>query len=138
MVFICIYSYWKFKRYYFRAIEILKKSDFILCEDTRISKNLLEQYEIKSKLISNHKFNETKNLSKVIDILKSGSVVSLISDAGTPSYLRSRCYLVNECVVNEIVYLSNSGCLCRFFCSFISGFNEKYFFYGFFPEKIAN
>ena len=50
----------------FRAIEILKKSDFILCEDTRVSKNLFKKYEIKSKLISNHKFNETKNLSKVI------------------------------------------------------------------------
>ena len=63
---------------------VLKKSDYILCEDTRISKNLLEKYDIKSKLISNHKFNEKKNLSKIIEILKSNSVVSLISDAGTP------------------------------------------------------
>ena len=55
-----------------RAIEILKKSYYILCEDTRVSKNLLDRYEIKSKLISNHKFNEKKNLYKIIDILKSG------------------------------------------------------------------
>ena len=55
-----------------RAIEVLKKSDYVLCEDTRISKNLLERYEIKSKLIANHKFNEKKNLLKVTDILKSG------------------------------------------------------------------
>ena len=44
----------------FRAIETLKKSDYILCEDTRVSKNLLNKYEIKAKLISNHKFNEKK------------------------------------------------------------------------------
>ena len=55
-----------------RAVEILKQSDFILCEDTRISKNLLNKYEIKSKLISNHKFNEKKNISKVIELLKNG------------------------------------------------------------------
>ena len=52
----------------FRAIEILKKSDFILCEDTRVSKNLLNKYEIKSKLISNHKFNEKKNTEKMKSI----------------------------------------------------------------------
>ncbi|NQW06889.1 MAG: 16S rRNA (cytidine(1402)-2'-O)-methyltransferase, partial [Candidatus Pelagibacter sp.] len=68
-----------------RALEVLKKSDYILCEDTRTSKNLLDRYEIKSKLISNHKFNEKKNLSKIIEILKSDCIVSLISDAGTPS-----------------------------------------------------
>ena len=55
-----------------RAIEILKQSDFILCEDTRISKNLLNKYEIKSRLISNHKFNEMKNVNKIIQYLESG------------------------------------------------------------------
>ena len=54
----------------YRAIEILKKSTYILCEDTRVSKNLLDRYEIKSKLISNHKFNEKKNLSKIIDLFR--------------------------------------------------------------------
>ena len=49
-----------------RAVEILKQSDFILCEDTRISTNLLNKYEIKSKLISNHKFNKKKNTLKII------------------------------------------------------------------------
>ena len=53
-----------------RALEILQKSDYILCEDTRTSKNLLNRYTIKSKLISNHKFNEKKNLPKIMDILK--------------------------------------------------------------------
>ena len=62
-----------------RAIELLKKSDFILCEDTRVSKKLLEKFEIKTKLISNHKFNEVKNLSKIIDLLKNNKVISMIS-----------------------------------------------------------
>ena len=63
----------------FRAVEILKKSDYILCEDTRISKNLFKRYEIKSKLIANHKFNERKNLSKIVELLKSGLIISLVS-----------------------------------------------------------
>ena len=61
-----------------RAIETLKKSSFILCEDTRVSKILLDKYQIKSQLISNHKFNESKNLNKIIDHLKSGKIISLI------------------------------------------------------------
>ena len=68
-----------------RAIDILKVSDYILCEDTRISKKLLEKYKIHSRLISNHKFNETKNLEKIIEILKSKKIVSMVSDAGTPT-----------------------------------------------------
>ena len=118
-----------------RALEVLKKSDYVLCEDTRISKNLLERYEIKSKLIANHKFNEKKNLSRVIDILKSGSVVSLISDAGTPSISDPGAILVNECAINEIDIFPIPGASAVSSAVSISGFNEKYFFYGFFPEK---
>ena len=74
-----------------RAIEILKQSEYILCEDTRVSKNLLEKYNIKSKLISNHKFNEKKNINKIIEMYYSlQKIVSIISDAGTPKYFRSR------------------------------------------------
>jgi 16S rRNA (cytidine1402-2'-O)-methyltransferase len=118
-----------------RALEVLTKSDYILCEDTRISKNLLERYEIKSKLIANHKFNEKKNLSKVIDILKSGSIVSLISDAGTPSISDPGAILVNECAINSIDIFPIPGASAVSSAVSISGFNEKYFFYGFFPEK---
>ena len=118
-----------------RGLEVLKKSDYILCEDTRISKNLLERYEIKSKLIANHKFNEKKNLSKVIDILKSGSIVSLISDAGTPSISDPGAILVNECVSNGIDIFPIPGASAVSSAFSISGFSEKYFFYGFFPEK---
>jgi 16S rRNA (cytidine1402-2'-O)-methyltransferase len=118
-----------------RALEVLKKSDYVLCEDTRISKNLLERYEIKSKLIANHKFNEKKNLLKVIDILKSGSIVSLISDAGTPSISDPGAILVNECVSNDIDIFPIPGASAVSSAVSISGFSEKYFFYGFFPEK---
>ncbi len=118
-----------------RALDVLKKSDYILCEDTRISKNLLDRHEIKSKLISNHKFNEKKNLSKIIDILKSDYIVSLISDAGTPSVSDPGAILINECVVNNIDIFPISGASAVSTAVSISGFNEKFFFYGFFPEK---
>jgi len=118
-----------------RAINILKKSDYILCEDTRISKNLLDRYGISSKLISNHKFNEKKNLSKIIGILKLDSVVSLISDAGTPSISDPGAILINECVANNINIFPISGPSAVSTAVSISGFSEKYFFYGFFPEK---
>ena len=118
-----------------RALEILKKSDYILCEDTRISKNLLDKYDVKSKLISNHKFNEKKNLLKMTEILKSDCVVSLISDAGTPSVSDPGAILINECLLNNIDIIPIPGASAVSTAASISGFNEKYFFYGFFPEK---
>jgi len=118
-----------------RALEVLKRSDYILCEDTRISKNLLDKYEIRSKLISNHKFNEKKNLLKIIGILKSDCIVSLISDAGTPSVSDPGAILINECLVNKIDVFPIPGSSAVSSAVSISGFSEKYFFYGFFPEK---
>ena len=118
-----------------RAIDVLKKSDYILCEDTRVSKKLLDKYEIKSKLVSNHKFNEKKNLSKIIEILKSNCIVSLISDAGTPSVSDPGAILINECLLNEINVFPLPGSSAVSSAVSISGFSEKFFFYGFFPEK---
>jgi len=118
-----------------RAIDILKKSDYILCEDTRLSKKLLDKYNIKSKLISNHKFNETKNLKKIIEILNSNCIVSLISDAGTPSISDPGAILINECLINKINIFPIPGASAVSTAVSISGFNEKYFFYGFLPEK---
>ncbi len=118
-----------------RAIDVLNKSDYILCEDTRTSKNLLDRYKIKSKLISNHKFNEKKNLSKIINILKSNCIVSLISDAGTPAISDPGAILINECIKNSIQITPISGASAVSTAVSISGFSEKYFFYGFFPEK---
>ena len=118
-----------------RAIETLRKSDVILCEDTRISKNLLSKYEINTKLISNHKFNEKKNLSKIIGILKKGSVVSMISDAGTPNISDPGNLLVKECIKNEIEIIPLPGPSAVTTALSASGFLDKFFFYGFFPEK---
>jgi len=118
-----------------RAIEILKQSEYILCEDTRVSKNLLEKYNIKSKLISNHKFNEKKNINKIIEILKSQMIVSIISDAGTPGISDPGRIIVNECVKNNINVYPVPGPSAVTAAISISGFSEKYYFYGFFPQK---
>ncbi len=119
----------------FRAIDTLRKSDYILCEDTRNSKVLLSKYNIKSKLISNHKFNEKKNLNKVIELLKRGSIISLISDAGTPGVSDPGVILVNECVSNEINVIPIPGPSSVTTAVSVSGFSGKFLFYGFLPEK---
>ena len=119
----------------FRAVETLKRSSHILCEDTRVSRNLLDRYEIKSKLVSNHKFNESKNLNKIINLLKSGEIISLISDAGTPSISDPGAILVNECLKNNIKVIPIPGPSAVAAAVSISGFSEKFIFYGFLPEK---
>ena len=118
-----------------RAIEVLQQSHYILCEDTRVSKNLLDKYQIKSKLISNHKFNEKKNTSQIIEYLKSGKLISLISDAGTPSISDPGLVLVNECIKNNIKIISIPGPSAVTTAIAASGFSDKFFFYGFLPEK---
>ncbi len=118
-----------------RAIETLKRSDYILCEDTRISKNLLEKYSIKSNLIANHKFNEKRNVVKIIKLINQGSLISLISDAGTPGISDPGSILVNECIKNNINIIPIPGASAVISAVSISGFSEKFFFYGFFPEK---
>ena len=118
-----------------RAIETLKRSDYILCEDTRVSKNLLEKYQIKSNLIANHKFNEKRNVVKIIKLINQGSLISLISDAGTPGISDPGSILVNECIKNNINIIPIPGASAVISAVSISGFSEKFFFYGFFPEK---
>ena len=121
-----------------RAIDILKKSDFILCEDTRISKILLDKFEIKTKLQSNYKFNEKKNLNQIINYLKDNKIVSLISDAGTPGISDPGAILVRECVEKKINIIPLPGPSAVSTAVSISGFSEKYFFYGFFPTKLKD
>ena len=118
-----------------RAIEVLKRSKYILCEDTRISKKMLSKYNINSKLISNHKFNETRNIEKIIQILKSNVMVSLISDAGTPTIADPGKIIINECIKKKINIYPIPGPSAVTTALSVSGFSEKYFFYGFFPEK---
>ena len=118
-----------------RAVDALKKSNYILCEDTRVSKVLLDKYAIKSKLISNHKFNEKKNISKILGLLKNDSIVSIISDAGTPVISDPGAILVNECIKHNIEIIPIPGPSAVLSAVSVSGFSEKFFFYGFFPEK---
>ena len=118
-----------------RAIEILQQSDYILCEDTRISKILLDKYKIKSNLISNHKFNEKKNVAKIIEYLNHGKIISLISDAGTPSISDPGSIIVNECINNGIRIFPIPGPSAVSTAVSISGFSDKFLFCGFFPEK---
>ena len=118
-----------------RALDIFSQSEYILCEDTRVSKKLLDKYQIKSNLISNHKFNEKKNVNKIIDILNSKKIVSLISDAGTPCISDPGKIIINECVNNKINIYPIPGPSAVTAAVSISGFDEKYFFYGFFPQK---
>ena len=118
-----------------RAIEVLHQSHYILCEDTRVSKNLLDKYRIKSKLISNHKFNEKKNVEKIIQYLKSGKIISLISDAGTPSISDPGSILVNECINSKIKVIPIPGPSAVSAAISISGFSDKFLFCGFFTEK---
>ena len=107
-----------------RAIELLKNSDFILCEDTRVSKKLLNKFEIKTKLISNHKFNEVKNLHKIINLLKENKIISMISDAGTPSISDPGAVLVNECLKQNINIIPLPGPSAVTTAVSVSGFDE--------------
>ena len=122
----------------YRAIEILKKSDFILCEDTRISRKLMEKFEVKSKLLPNHKFNEKKNLSLIMNHLRNDKIISLISDAGTPGISDPGAILVRECVEEKINIFPLPGPSAVSAAVSISGFSERYFFYGFFPSKLKD
>ena len=118
-----------------RGLDILRNSNYILCEDTRNSKILLNKYEIKSNLIAYHKFNEKKVLSKILELLKSGAIISLISDAGTPGISDPGAILINECIKNKIQVIPVPGPSSVISAVSVSGFSNQFFFYGFFPEK---
>jgi len=118
-----------------RALEVLKISDYVLCEDTRVSRKLLDKFKIKANLISNHKFNEKKILNKIINLLEEGKIISLISDAGTPCISDPGGVIVRECIKKDIQIFSIPGPSSVTAAVAMSGFTDRYFFYGFFPEK---
>ena len=121
------------------ALKILKISDLILCEDTRVSKKVLEKHHIKNKqLISYHKFNEKKSLQKVVSLLEDKKIVSIISDAGTPCISDPGSILINEIVKKKINIFSIPGPSSVISAVSISGFSDKFIFYGFFPEKLKD
>ena len=119
----------------FRAINVLKKSDFILCEDTRRSGKLLSYFEIKNKLIPYHKFNEKRVSIKVIESLKEDKIISLISDAGTPVISDPGLILVNKCVNENLEVYPIPGSSAVTSAVSVSGFSDQYIFYGFLPKK---
>ena len=117
-----------------RAIEVLKKSDIILCEDTRRSIKLLSHYKIKKKLISYHKFNEKKQLADIIQYSNEGKILSLVSDAGTPLLSDPGKLLVNECIKCGINIVPVPGVSSITSAVSVSGFNDRFLFYGFLPK----
>ena len=119
----------------FRAVKILQESNLILCEDTRVTKKILQKFEINNKLISNHKFNENKNLEKVIETLKDNKIVSIVSDAGTPAISDPGRILVKECVKNNVEIFPIPGASAVSAAISISGFSDNFYFCGFLPEK---
>jgi|TARA_Y100000389_G_scaffold152177_1_gene152058 16S rRNA (cytidine1402-2'-O)-methyltransferase len=128
----------------FRAIEVLKNSDIILCEDTRHSLKLLNHFKIKKKLISYHKFNEKKQVSSIIKYINQGKILSLISDAGTPLLSDPGRILVNMCIENKIKVIPVPGASSITASMSVSGFKDQFLFYGFLPktenelEKVLN
>ena len=118
-----------------RAINVIKNSDLILCEDTRRSIKLLNHLNIKKKLISFHKFNERKKISFIIEYIKQGKILSLISDAGTPLISDPGRSLINECIKEKIEVIPIPGASSVISSISVSGFSDQFIFYGFLPKK---
>ncbi len=118
----------------FRAIDVLKNSDIILCEDTRRSIKLLNYFKIKKKLISYHKFNEKKQVSKIIEYINQGQILSLISDAGTPLLSDPGRILVEQCIQNKFEIIPIPGVSSITAAMSVSGFKDQFLFYGFLPK----
>ncbi|HIF61971.1 MAG TPA: 16S rRNA (cytidine(1402)-2'-O)-methyltransferase [Candidatus Pelagibacter sp.] len=119
----------------FRALNVLKKSDIILCEDTRRSGKLLSYFNIKNKLIPYHKFNEEKISDRIIDSIKKNKIVSLISDAGTPTISDPGMILVKKCIQENLFVFPVPGPSAVTSAVSASGFSDKYLFYGFLVKK---
>ena len=119
----------------FRALNVLKNSDIVLCEDTRRSGKLLSHFQIKSKLLSYHKFNERKVSYKIIDSIKKNKVISLITDAGTPTISDPGMILVNKCIEENLSVYPIPGSSAATSAVSVSGFSDQYLFYGFLTKK---
>ena len=118
-----------------RALEILKNSELILCEDTRVSIKLLNHFNIKTQLIAFHKFNERKKTKDIMNHLINGKIISLISDAGTPAISDPGKLLVQECISNGIPITPIPGASSVITSLSISGFSDRFIFFGFLEEK---
>ena len=120
----------------FRAINVLKDVDLILCEDTRRSKKLLIHYNIETPLRSHHKFNEHKEIGKIVDKILSGEKIALISDAGTPGISDPGFLAVRTCLENNIEVECLPGATALIPALVNSGIPfDKFVFEGFLPVK---
>jgi len=119
-----------------RSLDTLKNSDYILCEDTRVSKKLLNKYNIEVQLVSFHSFNEHKTVQKHINQILDGKAVSLISDAGTPSISDPGFLIVRESIKNNIEINCLPGATALIPAIVNSGLSsERFVFEGFLPTK---
>ena len=118
-----------------RALNVLRNSAKILCEDTRRSIKLLNHYKIKNKLISYHKFNEKKSLPFIVNSILKGEKIALISDAGTPILSDPGLFLLRECIKKNIKIYPIPGVSAATTAISVSGFEDKYFIYGFLSKK---
>ena len=118
-----------------RALNVLKESDIILCEDTRRSGKLLSHLQIESTLWSYHKFNEKKVSKNIIESIKKNKIVSLISDAGTPTISDPGMILVNKCIKENLNVYPIPGSSAVTSAVSVSGFSDQYLFYGFLTKK---
>jgi 16S rRNA (cytidine1402-2'-O)-methyltransferase len=119
----------------FRAIETLKKCDYVLAEDTRRTAVLLSHYNIEKKLVSFDEFRERKKTQEVIEDLKKGMEIALVSDSGTPLISDPGFVLVRECVKNNIKISpipGTSAAIAALSCSGLPA--DKFTFYGFIPK----
>ena len=120
----------------FRAIRILKEADLVLAEDTRTSGILLKHFEIKNAMQSYHKFNEHKTVEGIINRLKAGETIALVSDAGTPGISDPGFLVVRECVKNDIEVQCLPGATAFVPALVASGLpDERFCFEGFLPQK---
>ena len=120
----------------FRAIRILKEADLILAEDTRTSGILLKHFEIKNAMMSHHKFNEHQTVEGIVNRIKAGQTVALISDAGTPAISDPGFLVVRECVRHGIEVQCLPGPTAFVPALVSSGLpNDRFCFEGFLPQK---
>lgn len=119
-----------------RAIRVLKEADLILAEDTRTSGILLKHFEIKNAMQSHHKFNEHKMVESVVNRIKAGETIALISDAGTPGISDPGFLVVRECIKNSIEVECLPGATAFVPALVVSGLpDERFCFEGFLPQK---
>jgi len=119
-----------------RAIEILKEVDFVLCEDTRTSGNLLKHYEIQKELISLNAFNESKKIDPIVNRILSNQSAAIITDAGTPAISDPGVRLVSACIDKGIEVISIPGVTALIAALSISGLpTDSFVFEGFIPQK---